>query len=116
MNKKRDNLSSKDKNSVQAKLAPLEIEVLEGQIDINEYLQPEQLELTNYNNEIKVTHRKNLKRFKQMQNKKHIDESDEIEKIINSKEFIKSMNDYFNSKEYQRQCEEVEKKLKEYGF
>lgn len=116
MNKKHNKPYTKDKKTVQDDTAPLEIEVLEGQIDINEYLQPEQLELTNYNNEIKVTHKKNLKRFKQMQNKKHIEESDEIVKIINSKEFIKSMNDYFNSKEYQRQCEEVDKKLKEYGF
>lgn len=108
MNKKRNKLSSEDKNGVQANIEPLEIEVLEGQIDIIEYLQPEQLALTNYNNEIKITHEKSLKRVEQ----EHIEELNEVEQYLNSKD----MNDYFNSAEYKRICEETKRKLKEYGL
>lgn len=44
-----------DKNAVQGEIEPLKpIEVLEGQLDIIEYLKPEQLEITEYNRLIKI--------------------------------------------------------------
>lgn len=104
-----------DKNPVQGNFEPLSIEVLDGQIDINEYLKPEQLETRGTE---ELTYKEKVKLIeKKYSDKKLQKELEEAAAYLNSKEYqqaVESTESYLKSADYQRDIETIKRQLEAY--